>query len=102
MGKKKNIDVDKISELASYGCNTSEIAAILGLPIDVLERDYSHCIEIAYIKFQIMLHKKQYEIAISGNKRMKDFLIYNYGSLEACSNVIVQKVKNLEKLNNDH
>jgi len=94
--KKVKIDTKKIKKLALAGCNAKEIAAVIGYPIDILEREYSTYIENCNRKGEIIILQNLCESVIEGNKIVKRFLIKQYGDVDNGFNIISQRLKNYQ------
>lgn len=78
MSKKKTIDWERVNKLCQAGCNSSEIAAFLGIDRGLL---YTHCLEVHKVPWtdykstqrsngNAHLKEKQYSIALNGDKVM--------------------------------
>lgn len=78
MSKKKTIDWERVNKLCQAGCNSSEIAAFLGIDRGLL---YNHCLEVHKVSWSdykstqrssgnAHLKEKQYSIALNGDKVM--------------------------------
>lgn len=75
MAKKcgaKPLELDRalIEELASIHCSMGEIARIAGCSIDTLERRYMDVIEVGRANVKASLRRKQYELAMTGDRTM--------------------------------
>jgi hypothetical protein len=67
---RKEIDEDKLEQLASLGLSNAEIAAVLDVSPDTIERNYRETLDWGRNKRNASLRRKQYEIAMSGNPTM--------------------------------
>ena len=67
---RKEIDEDKLEQLASLGLSNGEIAAVLDCCPDTIERNYRKTLDWGREKRNASLRRKQYEIAIAGNPTM--------------------------------
>jgi hypothetical protein len=67
---RKEIDEDKLEQLASLGLSNSEIASVLDCSADTIERNYRETLEWGRNKRNASLRRKQYEIAVAGNPTM--------------------------------
>jgi hypothetical protein len=63
----KVLDAHKIEQMAMVGCSNEEIALILGVSADIIERNYSGAIKEGKAKRNHNLRKMQYEAAKKGN-----------------------------------
>lgn len=64
------IPVDKIGELAGYGCTVEEIATLCELSRDTLERNFAAEIAKGRENCKKKLRMKQLEVAMKGNPAM--------------------------------
>ena len=67
---RKEIDEDKLEQLASLGLSNAEIAAVLDVSHDTIERNYRETLDWGRNKRNASLRRKQYEIAMVGNPTM--------------------------------
>jgi hypothetical protein len=67
---RKEIDEDKLEQLASLGLSNAEIAAVLDVSPDTIERNYRETLDWGRNKRNASLRRKQYEVAMSGNPTM--------------------------------
>jgi hypothetical protein len=66
MGPKyKKVDASKIKALASISCTQEEIAAVLDVSVDTIQRRFLPIIEIGKQKCRASLRRKMYETAMS-------------------------------------
>lgn len=64
-GRKKIIlDTEQIQRLASMQCTTKEIAFVLGVSIDTLNRNYKEHIELGKAEGKILLRRAQWRNAV--------------------------------------
>jgi hypothetical protein len=66
----KEIDEDKLEQLASLGLSNTEIASVLDCSHDLIEQKFHDVLEWGRQKRNASLRRKQFEIAISGNPTM--------------------------------
>lgn len=69
-----DIDPDMVRRLASIGAKTVEIAAVLDVSHDVLDRRFKAEMERGREEGKVSLRRKQIEVALSGNVAMLIFL----------------------------
>jgi AraC-like DNA-binding protein len=67
---KKEVDPEMIEKLATVGCTIEQIAAVLGVSKDLLHRRFNTALRSGREKGNAALHKKQYQVAMSGNVGM--------------------------------
>jgi hypothetical protein len=67
---RKEVDEDKLEQLASLGLSNAEIASVLDCCPDTIERNYRETLDWGRNKRNASLRRKQYEIAIAGNPTM--------------------------------
>jgi hypothetical protein len=67
---RKEIDEDKLRQLASLGLSNAEIAAVLDCSPDTIERNYADVLEEGRHRRNASLRRKQYEIAMQGHPTM--------------------------------
>lgn len=67
---KLDLDVDLIENMAATGLTVQDISTILEVSKDTLERNYAANIEKGRAKCRMSLQKKQYEVAMQGDKTM--------------------------------
>lgn len=71
MGRPRiQIDRKLLEDLASIGCTTPEMARILGVSEDTLERRFAGIIEKGRANLDMSLRRKQVEVAQTGNVTM--------------------------------
>jgi hypothetical protein len=63
-------DEEQIEKLASWHCTHTEIADILGISVDTLDRRYAHIIRKAKATVKKSIRDKQIEVALSGSVPM--------------------------------
>lgn len=64
---KKEIDEDKIFEMAKIGCTYKEIGAVLGVSHDTIERRYASLVKRGWEQMKQSLRRFQYQAAADGN-----------------------------------
>lgn len=69
-----DIDPNMVRRLAGIGCKVTEIAAVLGVSHDVLDRRFKDEIERGREEGHVSLRRKQWELAMSGNVPMVIYL----------------------------
>ncbi len=67
---RKEVDAEMLYRLASVGLTTAEIAAVLEVSPDTLERRYAEDMAEGKEKCRASLRRKQFELAMSGNPTM--------------------------------
>jgi hypothetical protein len=68
MGRpRKPIDQQKVIDLASIGCTVEEIAAMLDVSKDTLERRFADTVDLGRRKRNASLRRKQFEKAMKGS-----------------------------------
>lgn len=67
---RKQVDKDKLFILASLGLTTSEIAAVLEVSSDTLERNFAEEMSEGKEKCKASIRRKQFELAMAGNPTM--------------------------------
>lgn len=72
MGKKIDLDLDDIRELASEGNTVEDVATLLGVSGDVISGndDYKQAYEMGLCDMRAMLRHSQFQSAKSGNTTM--------------------------------
>lgn len=65
-----NLDTEQVEELAKLGCTYDEIAAVLKCSADTLSRRYSDVIENGRQRGNESLRRKQFELAMKGDRVM--------------------------------
>lgn len=75
---RKEIDEDKLEQLAALGLSNAEIASVLDCSPDTIERNYRETLDWGRSKRNASLRRKQYEVAISGNSTMLIWLGKQY------------------------
>lgn len=70
--KKIKIDWDTVERLASIGCTQGEIANVLGVSVDTLQRrkEYAAVYKRGFDKGKMSLRRAQYKKAMDGNTTM--------------------------------
>src|ERR1700722_2286745 len=71
---RKQIDEKQIESLAGIGCTVAEIAAVLGVSKDTLERNYAALIEKGRELAKCSLRRMQFKSAEAGNVTMQIWL----------------------------
>jgi sulfur transfer protein SufE len=74
----KQVDTEKLKQLAAIGLSSAEMAAVLDCSIDTLERRYRKAMETGRQMRNASLKRKQYEKAMSGNATMLIWLGKQY------------------------
>ena len=64
------IDPTAVEKLASIGCTVAQIGHVLGCSKDTLERRYAAAIEKGREKGNVSLLKRQFDLAMSGDRTM--------------------------------
>lgn len=67
---RKEIDLEQVEKLAAINCSMAEIASIVGCSVDTLQRNYAVVIEKGRHKMRVSLKRKQYELAMEGDRTM--------------------------------
>lgn len=67
---KKAVDIETLKKLAAIQCTTAEMAAVLGVSSDTLERRFAAIIKDGRENGRMSLKRKQFEVAMSGNTTM--------------------------------
>jgi len=67
---RKKLDVDKLEKLAGIGCTMKEIASVMDVSVDTLERNYADLIKKGREGFHMSLRRLQYKSALAGNVTM--------------------------------
>jgi hypothetical protein len=67
---KKQIDPKLVQDLAAIGCKTTEIATILGVSVDTLDRRFADEMEKGRSNLRASLRRWQLEAAKKGNVAM--------------------------------
>lgn len=67
---RKEVDEEKLELLASFGLTTREIAAVLDVSPDTIERNYAETLAWGVNKCRASLKRKQWEMAMAGNVTM--------------------------------
>lgn len=75
---KKEIDIELVKNLASIFCTVEEIAAMVGVSKDTLERRYAAIIKEGKERGKASLRRLQWKIAQGGNASMAIFLGKQY------------------------
>lgn len=75
---RKQIDTEKLKQLASLGLSSAEMAAVLDCSIDTLERRHMKAMETGRQMRNASLKRKQYEKAMAGNPTMLIWLGKQY------------------------
>lgn len=75
---KKIVDVELIKNLASIMCTVEEIASMVGVSVDTLERRFADVIKQGKSNGKASLRRLQWKIAQSGNASMAIFLGKQY------------------------
>ena len=66
----KQIDGEKVKQLAQLGLSNAEISAVLDVSADTIERRFRKTLDWGRNRRNASLRRKQYEIAMSGNPTM--------------------------------
>lgn len=64
------LDRDQILRMAACMCTVEEIAYVMGCSKDTIERNYMDALEEGRAKGRASLRRKQYEVAMTGDKSM--------------------------------
>lgn len=64
------LDRDQILRMAACMCTVEEIAYVMGCSKDTIERNYMDALEEGRAKGRASLRRKQYEVAMTGDKAM--------------------------------
>lgn len=64
------LDRDQIIRMAACMCTVEEIAYVMGCSKDTIERNYMDALEEGRAKGRASLRRKQYEVAMTGDKSM--------------------------------
>lgn len=75
---KKEVDEDMVFNLASIMCTHGEMALVLGVSPDTLQRRYADAIERGYATAKVSLRRMQLKSATSGNVAMQIWLGKQY------------------------
>ena len=67
---RKEVDGDKLFQLASLGLTTAEIASVLECSPDTLERNFKEEMDEGKEKCKASVRRKQFELAMAGNPTM--------------------------------
>lgn len=67
---KKDVDPKKVKKLAGFGLSTAEIAAVLDVSKDTIERRFKDMLKDGREHRNGSLRRKQYEVAMGGNATM--------------------------------
>lgn len=67
---RKEVDAEMLFRLASVGLTTAEIAAVLEVSPDTLERNYKEDMAEGKEKCKASIRRKQFELAMAGNPTM--------------------------------
>ncbi len=67
---RKEVDENLLDRLAAVGLTTSEIASILEVSPDTLERNYAEEMREGKEKAKASVRRKQFELAMAGNPTM--------------------------------
>lgn len=67
---RKEVDADKLFQLASLGLTTAEIASVLECSPDTLERNFKEEMLEGKEKCKASVRRKQFELAMAGNPTM--------------------------------
>lgn len=67
---RKQVDTEKLKQLAAIGLTSAEMAAVLDVSIDTLERRYRKHMEKGRQMRNASVRRKQYEMAMNGNATM--------------------------------
>jgi|SRR6478736_4249938 len=84
MGKRKvgrpkiEIDPDQVYKLAAIQCTTAEMASVLKCSPDTLERNFAAIIKEGREHGVMSVKRKQYELAMQGDKTMLIWFGKNY------------------------
>lgn len=89
--KRKPVDKEIIFKLAAIHCTNKEIASIVGIHIDSLQRFYKDIIQAGKESGKGRLRRKMWEQALSGNTTMMIWLSKNH--LGMTDNVLVSEEK---------
>lgn len=76
--KKKQLDERQIKELANMQCTMSEIAAVMGVSVDTLERRYAEVIRCGREFGKASLRRVQFKKALDGNTALLIWLGKHY------------------------
>ena len=68
--QKLKIDKEKVEQLASFGCTTSEIASFFGCSENTIRRNYGENLTKGRDKGKIRLRQMQWKAADKGNVTM--------------------------------
>jgi hypothetical protein len=75
--KHIKLDVEQITQLAAIGCTVHEIATLIGVSPDTLERNYAADISKGREQGKMSLRRKAFTMSQSGNVPMTIFLLKN-------------------------
>lgn len=75
---KKKIDIEMVRKLASIMCTYEEIAAMMNVSHDTIERRFASVVKEARKRGIASLRRKQYEVAMGGNVTALIWLGKNY------------------------
>lgn len=67
---RKEVDSEKLFQLASLGLTTAEIASVLECSPDTLERNFKDEMAEGKEKCKASVRRKQFELAMAGNPTM--------------------------------
>lgn len=67
---RKRVDPKKVKQLAGLGLCTAEIAAVLDVSHDTIERRYKDVLRAGRERRNASLRRKQFEVAMAGNPTM--------------------------------
>lgn len=67
---RKKVDPEKVKQLASLGLCNAEVAAILDVSPDTIERRYKDVLRTGRERRNASLRRKQFEVAMTGNATM--------------------------------
>lgn len=66
----KPVDEQKLDLLASLGLTIAEMAAVLDVSEDTLQRNYGEVMRVGKEKCRASIRRKQFELAMAGNATM--------------------------------
>lgn len=66
----KKVDARKVKKLAGFGLSLAEIAAVMDVSHDTIERRFKDALKAGRERRNGSLRRKQYEVAMTGNATM--------------------------------
>ena len=99
MAKKKNIDPDQVESLGAIGCTNEEIACLLGVSADTIERRFAGAIKRGKLKDFVSFKRRVREEAI-GSAAKPDKANVGFAVLYAkIRGWYIEKVERVDQVN---